>query len=126
MLEVMRRSWFSVGAGLVAIGVAAGSLGAHALRPRLDAASLSLWETAVRYLIVAGLGLLAVGLAAHLRPGRGWSASGWAIAIGGVIFSGTLGAIALGGPRWLGAVTPAGGLLLIAGFAIAAIVGSRH
>jgi uncharacterized membrane protein YgdD (TMEM256/DUF423 family) len=126
MLEAMRQSWFSVGAALVAIGVAAGALGAHALRPRLDAASLSLWETAVRYLIVAGFGLLVIGLAARLRPGRGWSASGWAIAIGGVIFSGTLGAIALGGPRWLGAVTPAGGLLLIAGFAGVAMLGFRH
>ncbi|MFI5143184.1 MAG: DUF423 domain-containing protein [Thermoanaerobaculales bacterium] len=122
----MRQSWFSVGAALVAIGVAAGALGAHALRPRLDAASLSLWETAVRYLIVAGFGLLVIGLAARLRPGRGWSASSWAIAIGGVIFSGTLGAIALGGPRWLGAVTPAGGLLLIAGFAAVAVLGFRH
>ena len=122
----MRQPWFAIGATLAAIAVAGGALGAHALRPRLDAASLSLWETAVRYLVVAGLGLLAVGLASHLRPAPAWSASGSALAIGGVLFSGTLGAIALGGPRWLGAVTPVGGLLLIAGFVLAAVAATKR
>ena len=122
----MRRLWFSVGAAWAAIAVAGGALGAHALRSRLDPASLSLWETAMRYLAFAGFGLLAVGLAAQVRPARGWSGAGWALAIGAVIFSGTVGAIALGGPRWLGAVTPVGGLLIIAGFAGAAVVWLRR
>ncbi len=123
---MMRQPWFAIGATLAAIAVAGGALGAHALRPRLDSASLSLWETAVRYLVVAGLGLLAVGLASESRTATAWPASGWALALGGVIFSGTLGAIALGGPRWLGAVTPLGGLLLIAGFALAAVAATRR
>ncbi len=103
----MRTPWFSVGSTLLAIAVAAGALGAHLLRGRLDASSLGLWETAVRYLVVGGFGLIATGLGAHVAPAeaRGGTA-GLALASGTVIFSGTVAALALGGPRWLGAVTP--------------------
>ena len=82
--------------------------------------ALALWETAARYLMYAGLGLLGVGAARRRSrgiAGRG-AAPRAAIArlarAGGV--SGTLFALALGGPRWLGAVTPLGGVGLIAGF----------
>ncbi len=121
----MRTPWFSLGSILLAVAVAGGALGAHLLRSRLDAASLALWETAVRYLVVAGVGLLAVGLASDRRPAAAWTAAGAALAAGAVVFSGTVAAIALGGPRWLGAVTPLGGLLIIAGFAVSAAAAFR-
>jgi len=106
--------------------VAGGAFGAHALRARLDAPSLALWETAVRYLALAGLGLLALGLAAGDRPVRGWTVAGTCLAAGALIFSGTVAAMALGGPRWLGIVTPVGGVLLIAGFLVLAFVAARQ
>ena len=64
---IVRATWFSLGAVLLAIAVAAGAFGAHALRSRLDVPSLALWDTAVRYLALGGLGLLAAGLAAARR-----------------------------------------------------------
>jgi uncharacterized membrane protein YgdD (TMEM256/DUF423 family) len=114
-----------LGALLLATAVAAGAFGAHALRARLDVASLALWETAVRYLAIGGLGLLALGLAAHLRPGRAWGVAGIFLSIGALVFSGTVGVLALGGPRWVGMVTPLGGVLLIAGFLAMALAAAR-
>ncbi|OFV81410.1 MAG: hypothetical protein A2Y78_06685 [Acidobacteria bacterium RBG_13_68_16] len=123
--RVVRRAWFSFGSVLLAAAVAAGAFGAHALRSHLDAASLALWETAVRYLAIGGLGLLALGLAAHTRPSRGWGVAGIFLSIGALVFSGTVGVLALGGPRWLGMVTPLGGVLLIAGFLAMALAAAR-
>ena len=110
-------------AGLLgALGVLAGAFGAHALRERLDAASLGTFETAARYHLIHAL---AATLAAH-RSGSsvGGAArrAGWAFVVGVLVFAGTLYALALGGPRWLGAVTPLGGTALIAGWiALAAV-----
>lgn len=114
----MKSTWFAVGAFVIALSIAAGALGAHALRRVLDAAALDLWHTACRYLLIGGLGLLAAGLAAELRPAPGWGAAGWCLLVGSAVFSGTVGALAVGGPRWLGAVTPVGGVLLIAGYVL--------
>ncbi len=121
----MGRAHFSLGAVLAATAVAAGALGAHVLRARLDASALELWETAVRYLALGAVGLLVAGLASVVRPAPGFSLAGTCLLAGVVIFSGTVGALALGGPRWLGAVTPVGGLLLIAGFLVLAAAGAR-
>jgi uncharacterized membrane protein YgdD (TMEM256/DUF423 family) len=112
----MRTPWFPTGSVMLAVAVAAGAAGAHALRTRLDPWSLDLWETAVRYLVIGGLGLLAAGLGGERGSARAWWAAGGMLAAGTLIFSGTVGAIALGAPRWLGAVTPIGGVLLIVGF----------
>jgi uncharacterized membrane protein YgdD (TMEM256/DUF423 family) len=123
---MMRTRWISTGALLLAAAVAAGALGAHGLRTRLDSAALALWETAVRYMVIGGFGLLALGLAAHVIPRRGWAVAGACLAFGTIVFSGTIAAIALGGPRWLGAVTPVGGVLLIVGFVAMAIAAARR
>ncbi len=108
-------NWIVVGALYCAAAVAAGAFGAHGLADRLDARALELWESAARYLMYGGLGLLALGAIA-----RTWSQTvngpGSCLAIGSLVFSGTLFALALGGPRWLGAVTPLGGLGMIAAF----------
>jgi uncharacterized membrane protein YgdD (TMEM256/DUF423 family) len=114
----MRSSSLASGSFLVAAGVAGGAFGAHGLRGHLSPESLALWDTAVRYLWVGGLGLALVGLAAQARPARLHSAAAACLLVGTLVFSGTVAALALGGPRWLGAVTPVGGVLLIAGFVL--------
>jgi uncharacterized membrane protein YgdD (TMEM256/DUF423 family) len=116
---------FAAGSAVLAAAVAAGAFGAHGLRGRLDPRGLELWETAVRYLVISGFGLLGTGLATRLEPGRPWSLPAVALLAGGLVFAGTVGAIALGAPRWLGAVTPVGGLLMIAGFVALAVVWLR-
>jgi uncharacterized membrane protein YgdD (TMEM256/DUF423 family) len=113
----MARSWLILGAFGAALAVAAGAFGAHGLRARLDADALALWETAARYLMYGALGLLALGATAS-RLGTPASAAGWCLAVGTFIFSSTVAVLALGGPRWLGAVTPLGGLLMIIGFVL--------
>ncbi|MBM3984577.1 MAG: DUF423 domain-containing protein [Planctomycetes bacterium] len=103
------------GALLGAAGVAAGAFGAHGLRERLSAEALDWWETGARYQLVHALALLAVGLLARQR-GAPLPLATHLLAWGTVVFSGTLYVLALGGPRWLGAVTPLGGAALIAGW----------
>lgn len=115
MAPMLLPAWIAAGAFLAALAIAAGAFGAHGLADRLEPRALELWETAARYLVYAAFGLIAVGLAGD-RLGRGAAVAGWALAAGAVIFSGTVAALALGAPRWLGAITPIGGLLLIAGF----------
>jgi len=107
-----------------ASGVALGAFGAHLLRASLDAAGMrEAWETAVRYQLVHAAALL--GLAGWLRSaeGRAGARAAWAARLwvaGTLLFSGSLYGLALGGPRWLGPVTPLGGLALIAGWLLAA------
>ena len=111
-------SWIFLGAVLGAVSVVAGAFGAHALAARLGPRELQLWETAARYLMYGGLAIVLVGLFGAQGARRGVDAAGWCLLAGCVIFSGTVFGLALGGPRWLGAVTPIGGTRLIAGFLI--------
>ena len=114
----MSPNWIFLGALLGAVSVIAGAFGAHALAARLEPRSLELWETAARYLMYGALSLVLVGLFARQGAARGVPGAGWCLLLGSLIFSGTVFVLALGGPRWLGAVTPIGGTLLIAGFLI--------
>jgi uncharacterized membrane protein YgdD (TMEM256/DUF423 family) len=125
-----------VAALLGLLGVAAGAFGAHGLADRLAAEQLGWWETAARYQQIHAVALLVVavasGSASGSGPDRSWpsrwrAASAWCFGLGIVIFAGTLYTMALGGPRWLGAITPLGGLALILGWgALAAEVLARH
>lgn len=101
-----------LGALLGGLAVVAGAFGAHGLRERLDAEQLGWWQTAAQYQMVHALALLAV---AALIPGRSGGAA-WCFVLGSVVFCGTLYGMALGAPRWWGAITPIGGALLIAGW----------
>lgn len=101
---------------MLAASVAAGAFGAHLLEQRLAADRLELWETAARYLAYAALAVLAMALARGDGGSRLRGAA--AVAIGGAIFSGTVFALALGGPGWLGAVTPIGGAAMIGGLVL--------
>jgi uncharacterized membrane protein YgdD (TMEM256/DUF423 family) len=96
--------------------VALGAFGAHGLKSRLSSEMLAVWDTAVQYHFWHALGVLAIALAAAQLPGVGVRTAGWLLAAGTALFSGTLYALALGAPRALGAITPFGGALLIAGW----------
>lgn len=95
-----------------ASAVLLGAFGAHALRNVLDPMHAGIWETAVRYQFWHALAL--AGLAVSGRVGRAARIAAWAFALGVLLFSGSLYALALGAPRWIGAITPIGGL----GFAL--------
>ena len=112
-------NWIVVGALWGLLGVGCGAFGAHGLRNLATAEGLAWWETAARYQLVHALALLAVGLL-QLHAPRG-DAAGWAFLLGNAVFSGTLYAMALGAPRWLGAVTPLGGLGMMAGWLLLAL-----
>lgn len=117
-------NWIVLGAIGGALSVIAGAFGAHALAARLEPRELQLWETAARYLMYGSLAMILVGLFGS--PGaRRVDAAGWCLLAGSAIFSGTVFGLALGGPRWLGAITPIGGTLLIVGFLIFAWAAAR-
>ena len=111
----MASLWIASALGFVA--VAFGAFGAHALRGRLSAEMLTIWKTANEYHFYHVLVLLLVGVIA--RQGRlpGLDVSAGCFIAGTLIFSGSLYLLALTGTRWLGAITPIGGLLLLAGWA---------
>jgi uncharacterized membrane protein YgdD (TMEM256/DUF423 family) len=117
----MDRLFFSLGALSAMIAVAAGAFGAHALRERLSPEYLAVFETAARYQMYHALALLAVAWAVNRWPGPLLTWSGWLFMVGMVLFSGSLYALALTGARWLGAVTPLGGLAFLAGWVCLAL-----
>src|SRR5262245_11108532 len=106
----MERTFLGLGATLAGLAVAAGAFGAHGLRGRLSPDMLAVFETAVRYQMYHALGLFVVAWAAARWPDGGAPVAGWLFVAGVVVFSGSLYVLALGGARWLGAITPLGGL----------------
>jgi uncharacterized membrane protein YgdD (TMEM256/DUF423 family) len=115
----------AIGALLGLTGVAAGAFGAHGLRSRVDAADLDIWRTAAHYQQLHAAVLVALGLHDSARS-RASAASAWLFVAGILVFSGTLYAMVLGAPRILGAVTPAGGLALMAGWCALALHGAAR
>jgi uncharacterized membrane protein YgdD (TMEM256/DUF423 family) len=122
----MTRLAMALGALFAFLGVAAGAFGAHALRGRVTPEFLSVFETGVRYQLVHALGLLVVGLAAARWPAASWATSIWLFTAGTVLFSGSLYALVLSGQRWLGAVTPLGGVCFLAGWLVVFVTVLRH
>jgi uncharacterized membrane protein YgdD (TMEM256/DUF423 family) len=114
-----------VGALLGFVAVAAGAMGAHALRERLDVQALEWWKTAAQYAQIHAAVIVAIALGSRQPRARVLGVAWVAFAIGIAVFSGTLCAMALGGPRWLGAVTPIGGLCLLGGWLALGFAGWR-
>ena len=115
-----------VAALLGALGVVFGAFGAHSLRQRLSPELLALWQTAVQYHLWHAVAMLAVGLLSYQLPQQLWLRAAAALLFAGIVlFSGSLYALALGAPRPLGAVTPFGGLALIAGWVCLAMAAFR-
>ncbi len=107
-------NWIGIAAINMAIAVALGAFGAHGLKSLVSIQQLEWWHTATLYLFVHALGLLFVGLLIQLKYISPTPA--WLLQIGIIIFAGSLYAMTLGAPRWFGAITPIGGILMIAGW----------
>lgn len=98
------------------LGVALGAFGAHGLEGRLPPAELATFEVAVRYQMYHALALVFVGLASGALPGFRSRLAGWSFTLGILVFSGSLYTLVLTGHRWLGAVTPLGGVAFLVGW----------
>ena len=123
----MNNRWIlALGGLLVALATVSGAFGAHALQTRLSPERLDIYETAVRYHFFHALGLLAIGLAARTidTPALRWSAV--LVVAGIVLFSGSIYALSFSAPRFIGIVTPIGGVALIAGWIVFAVAVLRH
>lgn len=107
-------NWIGIAAINMAVAVALGAFGAHGLKTLVSQEQLEWWHTATLYLFVHALGLLVVGLLIRLKYATQTTA--WLLQIGIVIFAGSLYAMTLGAPRWFGAITPIGGILMIGGW----------
>ena len=112
----MQRLFFAFGAGFALIAVITGAFAAHTLKPKLSPDMFQVFEVAARYQMYHALGLIAVAWAASQWSGQLINASGWLFVAGIVIFSGSLYILSLTGTRWLGAITPIGGVAFIIGW----------
>jgi len=113
----MAKLFLTLGSLSGLLAVVLGAFGAHALKARLDTAALAIFDTASQYHFYHSLALLVVGLLAITYPVSGYlKASGWLFVFGILVFSGSLYVLSVSGVRWLGAVTPIGGLAFIAGW----------
>jgi uncharacterized membrane protein YgdD (TMEM256/DUF423 family) len=124
----MDRLFFALGAASALLSVAAGAFGAHALRTRLSPGLLEVFETGARYQMYHALGLLAAAWAATRWPSPWPVRAGWLFVAGTLLFSGSLYLLALTGIRWLGAITPVGGVAFLAGWVclvMAALAGGK-
>jgi uncharacterized membrane protein YgdD (TMEM256/DUF423 family) len=112
----MERLFLVAGALSGFVAVAAGAFGAHALKARLPADLLAIWQTGAQYQLAHALALLAAGALAGRAPGAASTWAGWLFLAGTALFSGSLYALALSGVRALGAVTPLGGVAFLGGW----------
>ena len=110
------RHWIAIGALSGAVSVALGAFGAHGLKAHFTPEQLATWNTSVHYQALHALALIMFGLFAERWNAR--SCAGWCFVIGTLLFSGSLYALALGAPRWCGAITPFGGGAFIAGWLV--------
>lgn len=105
--------WIGIAALNLAVAVMLGAFGAHGLKARVSAEQLGWWSTATEYYFYHALGLLLVGIMLKLKL-LNITASACLLQLGMVLFCGSLYAMTLGAPRWLGVITPIGGLCFIA------------
>jgi len=117
--------WWVIGAAMAGLAVALGAFGAHGLKDRVEADLLQIYETGARYHMYHAFGLILVAVASKWAPGGATNAAGWCFLAGIILFSGSLYTMTLTGHRWLGAVTPLGGLAFISGWALLAWAGLK-
>ncbi|HUY92793.1 MAG TPA: DUF423 domain-containing protein [Pirellulales bacterium] len=116
------HAWLVCGALLAALSVTMGAFGAHGLKEYLEAAKrVDTFETAARYHMYHAIALVLVGLLASAGSNRALDVAGGCFLAGILIFSGLCYALALGGPKYLGAIVPIGGVAFIAGWVALAV-----
>jgi uncharacterized membrane protein YgdD (TMEM256/DUF423 family) len=120
-MQRQARQFIVLGALSAAAAIGLGAFGAHALRHTITPAMRDIYQTAVLYHLVHSVGLLGVALVCSLRPPNGLAvAAGYTMAGGMVLFAGSLYLLATTGVRWLGAVTPFGGVAMMAAWLLLA------
>jgi uncharacterized membrane protein YgdD (TMEM256/DUF423 family) len=123
----MQKLFLISGAILAGLGVAIGAFGAHALKALLEATNRTdTFETAVRYQFYHALALLVVGLLLFRLNSKLIQYAGNLMLAGTIVFSGSLYILCLTGTRWWGAITPIGGVLMIAGWILLIISLSKQ
>ena len=120
--------WSAIGAGLLGLAVILGAFGAHVLRAKLDAYAMGVYERAVFYHFIHAVGILVVPVLVRMNAVRQPAGTlVCALLFAGIIFfSGSLYLLALTGTRWLGAVTPIGGVCFIAAWLVLAVAIARN
>lgn len=98
------------------LSVALGAFGAHSLKNILDEYGKAIYEKAVIYQMFHAIALFAVGLLQHLVKDSSFSLAGWGFFVGVLLFSGSLYLLAITGMKWLGAITPIGGVAFLFGW----------
>ena len=116
----MDRLFAIIGSLFAMTGIVIGAFGTHFLKERLSLEKLSILEIGIRYQIYHALALFVVAWAISRWPSQATIAAGWSFILGVLLFSGSLYVLVLTEQRWLGAVTPIGGLAMILGWAILA------
>lgn len=107
-----------IGCVSAGLGVAAGAFGAHMLKDLLEPKLLAVYDTATRYQMYHAFGLVLTGLVVRIGRDGGAVKAGWLFLAGTLLFCGSLYGVSLLGIRWLGAVTPVGGVLFIVGWLV--------
>lgn len=118
----MKTRFTAIGAIMALLAVALGAFGAHGLKGRIDPALMAVYHTGVLYHMMHALGLILLGIVAELRGAeRLFRWSGVSMLSGTILFSGSLYLLAITGSRWLGAITPIGGVLFLLAWCLFAV-----
>lgn len=114
----MTKIFMAIAASFGGLSVILGAFASHALKERLSDRALEIWETGTKYQMSHALALLLVALLLRLLAASSTPliAAGWAFTVGIILFSGSLYALSLSNIKWLGAITPVGGVALIIGW----------
>ena len=121
----MTKLFVMLGASLAGLSVAAGAFGAHALRDKVDARGLEIWQTAAEYQMSHALALLFVAWLSTRVESTAVTVAGWAFVVGVLVFSGSLYTLALSGVKWLGAITPIGGVSFLVGWVALVVAATK-
>ena len=116
--DLSSRRLIMIGCIVAGVGVAAGAFGAHMLKTIREPPMLAAYDTATRYQMYHAFGMVLVGMAIRVYDDRRLAMAGWLFATGMVLFCGSLYGIALAGLKWLGPITPVGGLTFIIGWGL--------
>lgn len=121
-MPMSAKTFLALGSVGMLLAVALGAFGAHVLKKTLTPEMMAVYETAIHYDVYHALGLLAIGLLAlHLPDSGALRWAGILMAVGLLLFSGSLYALSLSGLRWLGAITPVGGAAFLAAWLLLAV-----
>lgn len=126
-LNVTAKLFLLLGSGNAALAVILGAFGAHALKARLDDVLLKAYQTGVEYHFYHALGLILIGVLALNLPVNTWlKSAGWMMLLGIILFCGSLYLLSILNLRWLGMITPLGGLLFIFSWSSLFVAIAKH